>query len=251
MTPNIVPTSSTCTTAEGQGESLPPERVMLELPTKYVYDARVWVVTGTSSGLGEALVKQFIANGERVVATVLSASMGPCAPRGLVSIVVAAHPRARRHELHTDRGPLNETKEHFGRLDIMVNNATIVREGEFEAVPDELARQALEVELWGPSMGGFVGYPTGSSYVADKFAHEGLTKWFTKAMLPERNIKSSIIEPGGMRTNSTGKLGTDSQMIVKGKAMQTIAEAEKYENIAHSTNAEDVTKDDILKFVQH
>lgn len=42
------------------------------------------------------------------------------------------------------------TKEHFGRLDVCVNNAGYGLYGEIEGLPEEEARKQIEVLFWGP-----------------------------------------------------------------------------------------------------
>lgn len=43
----------------------------------------------------------------------------------------------------------NETKEHFGRVDVVVNNAGYGIEGEIEVTPDSEARKLFDVVFWG------------------------------------------------------------------------------------------------------
>ena len=43
-----------------------------------------------------------------------------------------------------------KTKEHFGRLDVVVNNAGYAVSAEIEATPDEVARDQFETLFWGP-----------------------------------------------------------------------------------------------------
>jgi len=119
------------------------------------------------------------------------------------------------------------TEKHFGRLDVVVNNAGYGLKGEIESIPEEEARKQIEVLFWGPvhvtkeaikfmrdvnppglggrvlnisSIGGYSANPTLAYYSAGKFALEGFTEAFTKEMLPSWNIKGVIIEPGGFPT---------------------------------------------------
>lgn len=120
-----------------------------------------------------------------------------------------------------------EVKEHFGRFDVVVNNAGYGIEGEIEVTPDSEARKLFEVLFWSvvnvskealvfmrdinpPGLGGrilnissMVGYfanPVFGLYSAAKFAVEGFTESLNKEMLPEWNIKAIIIEPGRFKT---------------------------------------------------
>ncbi|KAI0713762.1 hypothetical protein C8Q76DRAFT_776726 [Earliella scabrosa] len=289
--------------------------------------ARVWLVTGCSSGLGKALTEELLRAGERVVATLRKPSQ--------IAHLSDAYPSSQLLVCTldvTNEAQIQEvfaaTREHFGRLDVVVNNAGYGIQGEFETFPEEVGRHLVEVLLWGParicreaikfmrdvnppgqggrilnltSVGGFLGQPTGSYYHAGKFALEGLTESFARELLPEWNIKATIVEPGGFRTewdkgpmvrppiapqydrpDAPGvlqrkmmehefigdpakaakamirvagledppvriQLGTDSLMLVKIKAARTMAEAEKWAEIAHSTDADDVDREMIMQ----
>ncbi|KAI0948835.1 hypothetical protein AcV7_009471 [Taiwanofungus camphoratus] len=141
------------------------------------------------------------------------------------------------------------TRERFGRLDVVVNNAGYCVEGEIEAVPEEVARKEMDVLFWGlvhitkqvcsiqrhmpgltfiqpvghkdvnpPGHGGRIldissvgGY---RAWPGSNYYHAGkfALEAFTERftkMLPEWNIKRVIIEPGGFTTSFT----SDTSMI--------------------------------------
>ncbi|TFK83788.1 NAD(P)-binding protein [Polyporus arcularius HHB13444] len=192
----------------------------------HINNSRVWLVTGCSSGLGLALIQEVLASGERVVATLRKpadiASLSDKYPSTQLLVEQLDVTDAAR-----TKAVFEATRAHFGRLDVVVNNAGYGMQGEFETFPEEAAKAMMDVLFWGParicreairfmrevnppgqggrilnitSMGGFVGFPTGSFYHAGKFALEGTTESFAKELLPEWNIKATIIEPGGFRT---------------------------------------------------
>jgi len=192
-------------------------------------------VTGTSSGLGRSLVEEVLASGERVVATTRRAS-------GLASLAAAHSPETLLIlELDTSsndqiKTAFQQIKEHFGRVDVVVNNAGYALKGEVEAVSDEQAMQQMEVNFWGPvrisreavrffreenpanvggrvlnisSSGGFNANPAMAYYNASKFALEGFSEALSKEIPSRWNIKVTIIEPGGFRTQwSKGNMDT-------------------------------------------
>jgi NAD(P)-dependent dehydrogenase (short-subunit alcohol dehydrogenase family) len=106
-------------------------------------------VTGTSSGLGRSLVEEVLAAGERVVATTRRAS-------GLASLTAAHSPESllvlELDILSNDqiKAAFQQIKKHFGRVDVVVNNAGYALKGEVEAVSDELAMMQMDVNFWGP-----------------------------------------------------------------------------------------------------
>ncbi|KAH9939448.1 hypothetical protein B0H21DRAFT_756962 [Amylocystis lapponica] len=188
--------------------------------------ARVWLITGSSQGLGRALVEKLLASNERVVATLRS----PEALNPLSEIYPPSQLRVLPLDV-TDLSQITaafeETRRHYGRLDVVVNNAGYGLEGEIEAIPEEEARRQMEVLFWGPvritkeaikfmrdvnppgdggrilnisSTYGYTSTPSLAYYSAGKSALEAFTEGFTKEMLPSWNIKGVIIEPGGFRT---------------------------------------------------
>lgn len=105
-------------------------------------------VAGSSQGLGKALVEVLLAADERVVATLRK-------PEALGSLS-KKHPASQVLVLPldvTNEAQISEafemTRERFGRLDVVVNNAGYCVEGEIEAVPEEVARKEMDVLFWG------------------------------------------------------------------------------------------------------
>jgi len=109
-----------------------------------------FVVTGTSSGLGKCFVEAVLASGERVVATlrkpdVLAYLKDKYTPKQLL---------VQQLDVVSDEqieAAFAATKEHFGRLDVVVNNAGYGLFGEAEGLPLNEAREQVEVLFWGPA----------------------------------------------------------------------------------------------------
>lgn len=106
-------------------------------------------VTGTSSGLGRSFVEAVLASGERVVATLRK-------PEDLTSLKDKYTPEQlliQQLDVTDDEqieAAFAAAKDHFGRLDVVVNNAGHVLFGEAEGIPLDEARKQVEVLFWGP-----------------------------------------------------------------------------------------------------
>lgn len=186
---------------------------------------RVWFITGCSTGLGHALARRALADGDRVVATARR-------PQELAALVAAHGGRALALELDVTDAAQREAAvrsalERFGAIDVLVNNAgygylVSVEEGEDAAV-----RAMFETNFFGlaaltravlPSMrarrrghvinissvGGLVGYPGSGYYAATKFALEGLSEALAAELEP-LGLRVTVIEPGPFRTDWAGR----------------------------------------------
>ncbi|MBN1092274.1 SDR family NAD(P)-dependent oxidoreductase [Blastococcus sp. TML/M2B] len=181
-----------------------------------------WLVTGASRGLGQALTTAALEAGHRVLATV----------RGEHSL--PSHERLLVHRLDVrDRdgahAAVARAQDHFGRLDVLVNNAGYGLVGAVEEVAEEEARQIIDTDLLGAlwltqaalpvmraqgaghivqiSTVGAVGtMPTLGLYNAAKWGLEG----FSEALAAEVSrfgIRVTIAEIGGIDTDwATGSM---------------------------------------------
>ena len=181
-------------------------------------DERVWMITGSSSGFGRAIADAVLARGERVVATA----------RRVESLAdLADHERVHVVALDvTDAGQraaaVEEAVQHFGRIDVLVNNAGRTQVGAIEETTDEELRFLFELHFFAPaaltravlphmrrqgsgaivqmsSVGGQVTAPGFGAYCATKFALEGLTETL-RDEVAGFGIHTLIVEPGAFRT---------------------------------------------------
>ncbi len=135
------------------------------------FAGRVVLVTGSSSGIGEAIAQRFSALGASVV--VNSASSVEAGERVAAALPgEAAYVRADISDPDQARGLIDATVERFGRLDVLVNNAgwtTVVPHDDLDALTDEIFRKTFEVNVFG-------------------------TWWLTKAAIPHlRNVDDGNI----------------------------------------------------------
>jgi NAD(P)-dependent dehydrogenase (short-subunit alcohol dehydrogenase family) len=195
------------------------ERPEEDMPPTNGNDGRVWLVTGASRGFGRALSETLLDRGERLVAT----SRGS----GFAESFARDHAEALALQLDvTDRAAaraaVDRTTEHFGRLDVVVNNAGYGHFGAIEELRDEELRRQFEVNVFGllnvtraalpqlrrqrsghivqmSSLNGIEGMVGGGYYCATKFAVEGLSESLA-AEVAHLGIKVTIVEPGPHRT---------------------------------------------------
>jgi NAD(P)-dependent dehydrogenase (short-subunit alcohol dehydrogenase family) len=180
----------------------------------------VWFVTGASSGLGNAISKEALARGCRLVAT----GRDPAKLEGLVREDPSSAVARRLDVRDADqvRQVVDEAVAHFGRLDVVVNNASYAHIGAVEELGDSDWRALMDTNLFGAvnvtraalphmrrqrsgclvqmsSLNGIEGLPGGGSYAASKFAIEGLSDSLADEVA-HLGIKVLIVEPGPHRT---------------------------------------------------
>jgi NAD(P)-dependent dehydrogenase (short-subunit alcohol dehydrogenase family) len=188
-------------------------------------DRRVWFVTGTSSGLGRALVEAVVDHGDSIVATARD-------PNALVDLVSLAPDRVAALQLDVNdarviQAAVARAHARFGRIDVLVNNAGYGLLGAFEEVSEEDLRSQLDTNLFGAmavtravlplmrhrrrghivqmsSLNGVVPGSGGSAYVGAKFALEGMSEALA-AEVAHLGIRVTIVEPGPFRTDFSGR----------------------------------------------
>ncbi|KAG9309258.1 NAD(P)-binding protein [Chiua virens] len=187
--------------------------------------SRVWLITGTSAGIGHALVNEVIAAGERVAAITRKASSVSSLSAAYASDKLLVVEYDVGNPAHSAADLFGKVHNHFGRVDVVVNNAGYGLNSVVEGTSEEDARYQFEVNFWGAvrisreavkffrenktpagrilnvsSVGGFNANPTLAFYSASKFALEGFSEGLHKELSPEWNIKVITIQPGGTRT---------------------------------------------------
>jgi NAD(P)-dependent dehydrogenase (short-subunit alcohol dehydrogenase family) len=187
-------------------------------------ESRIWLITGTSTGLGRAIAEAAAAAGDTVVATARR-------PESLDDLVARYPDRVRATRLDvTDRmaiAPLvTEVLARYGRIDVLVNNAGRGHMRAVEETPDAELREMFELHVFGAtaliravlpgmrarksgaivqmsSLTGHVSYPGFSAYCATKHAIEGVSEALAAEVKP-LGIRVLIVEPGAFRTKFAG-----------------------------------------------
>ncbi|MEV6867993.1 SDR family NAD(P)-dependent oxidoreductase [Streptosporangium subroseum] len=184
--------------------------------------SKVWFVTGSSRGLGRNFVEAALSRGDKVAATARNAG-------SLDELVAAYDDAVLPLEMDvTDKAAVFESvkraKEHFGRLDVIVNNAGYAQLGAIEELTEQHLRDQLETNLYGAvwviqaalpylreqgagrivqlsSAAGLIAMPLGGAYHVSKWALEALNESLAQEVAGF-GIKVTVVEPGGFATRS-------------------------------------------------
>jgi NAD(P)-dependent dehydrogenase (short-subunit alcohol dehydrogenase family) len=112
----------------------------------------VALITGCSSGFGEAMALAFADRGYQVVATMRKPET---APENLKALVAAKPDDVLLAPLDVTNADMRKaiidrTLSHFGRIDLLINNAGVGARGSFEDTPESQWRMMFETNLFGP-----------------------------------------------------------------------------------------------------
>lgn len=205
--------------------------------------SKVWFITGSSRGFGRQWAEAALARGDKVAATARNTDT-------LIQLVDTYGENALALELDvTDRAAafdaVARAHEHFGRLDVVVNNAGYGLFGTIEEVTEEQARAQIETNLFGAlwvtqaalpllreqggghivqvsSIGGIAAFAGVGLYHASKWGLEGFSEALSLELAPF-GINVTLVEPGGFDTD----WGTSSAV----RAQELPAYAEVHEQM--------------------
>jgi NAD(P)-dependent dehydrogenase (short-subunit alcohol dehydrogenase family) len=180
-----------------------------------------WLITGSSSGIGLALVEHLLERGDRVAATLRK-------PEVLKDLQARYGERLWTAALDVNdtaaiRRVIERAFSELGRIDVVVSNAGYALFGAAEEVSDEQIEMQLQTNLLGSiqviraclprlraqgggrilqvsSEGGQLAYPNFSLYHTSKWAIEGFVESVALEVAPF-GIQITLVEPGPTRTN--------------------------------------------------
>ncbi|MDN7132458.1 3-hydroxybutyrate dehydrogenase [Halomonas sp. MC140] len=115
------------------------------MPSQTTTTPRVAVVTGTSSGIGAAVVEHFCKLGHQVLAV----DFNP-AGKAVAEKAGAVFYEADLSDPDACRGAVAEAVKRFGSVDILVNNAGIQHVASIETFPEDKWRQIIDLMLTAP-----------------------------------------------------------------------------------------------------
>ena len=185
---------------------------------------KVWFITGTSRGFGREWTAAALERGDKVAATARDVSTldDLVAKYGDALLPIALDVTDR----DADFAAVKAAHEHFGRLDVVVNNAGYGQFGFIEELSEAEARDQVETNVFGAlwitqaalpylraqgsghiiqvsSIGGISAFAGLGAYHASKWALEGFSQSLA-AEVERFGIHVTLIEPGGFSTDWGG-----------------------------------------------
>jgi uncharacterized protein len=194
---------------------------------------KVVIVTGASSGIGEATAREFAKEGAKIVLAARRVDKLQALADEITTLKTGAETlvvQADLSKLEDIQGMIEQTLEKFGRIDVLVNNAGFGRLDWLENLdPVKDIQAQIDVNVMGVlqttrqvlpvmmkqragsiinmcSMAGLVGTPTYSIYAASKHAVHGFSEALRREVKPW-GIDVSLIYPGGVVTEFTQHAG--------------------------------------------
>ncbi|BBH67483.1 dehydrogenase [Actinoplanes sp. OR16] len=182
-------------------------------------DGKVALITGGARGMGKAHARHFTAEGARVVIGDVLEEKGRRVADEVGGVFV-------RHDVTSAddwKDAVAAASQHFGHIDVLVNNAGILRHAPVAEMTEEDFRAVLDVNLVGTWLGiravvpamreagggsivnissieGFAGAAGLSAYSASKFGVRGLTRSAAQE-LGALGIRVNSVHPGGVMTS--------------------------------------------------
>ena len=195
---------------------------------------KVWLVTGSASGLGRNIAEAVLESGDRLVATARD-------PRRLDDLVNKFGERVRAVSLDVAdesaaQAAVQVALDAFGRLDVVVNTAGFGDIAPFEQLSAERFKAVIDTNFYGvvnvtraavphmrkqrsgcilqiSSVGGRLTRPGSTPYHAAKWAVGGFTESLAQELSPF-GVKVCALEPGGMRTNWGARANQDTPELL-------------------------------------
>ena len=187
--------------------------------------SRVVLIFGGSSGIGRATAHLLAAEGDTLVlaarsSQTLEAARAECVSRGAADVLVMP---ADVGEAEAVDAVLEAAAARFGRVDVVVNAAAVLAYGRFDDVPVDVFDRVLTTNVTGTanvaraalrqfaqqgggslvvvgSVVGKIAVPYMSTYVASKWALQGLVRTLQIEARATPGVRISLVSPGGVNT---------------------------------------------------
>lgn len=208
---------------------------------------KVWLITGTSRGFGREWTSAALERGDKVAATARdTATLDDLATKygdALLPIRLDVTDR------DADFAAVKQAYDHFGRLDVVVNNAGYGHFGFVEELSEQEARDQIETNVFGAlwitqaalpylreqrsghiiqvsSIGGITAFAQLGAYHASKWALEGFSQALAREVA-SFGVHVTLIEPAGYDTDWSGASASHSDPLPAYDEVRATAESER------------------------
>lgn len=208
---------------------------------------KVWFITGTSRGFGREWTSAALERGDKVAATARdTATLDDLATKygdALLPIRLDVTDR------DADFAAVKQAYDHFGRLDVVVNNAGYGHFGFVEELSEQEARDQIETNVFGAlwitqaalhylreqrsghiiqvsSIGGITAFAQLGAYHASKWALEGFSQALAREVA-SFGVHVTLIEPAGYDTDWSGASASHSDPLPAYDEVRATAESER------------------------
>ncbi len=196
---------------------------------------KVAVVTGSARGIGKAIAEKFASAGANIVITDILKDEGEATAKELSEKygVQTVFLEANVAQMDGAKQLIDQTIEKFGKIDVLVNNAGITRDGLFLRMKEEDFDRVININLKGTfnctqaayktmikqrsgsiinmaSVIGLMGNVGQANYAASKAGVIAMGKSVAREGA-KRGVRVNSIAPGFIRTDMTGVLSEDVQ----------------------------------------
>lgn len=205
--------------------------------------SKVWFITGASKGFGREWAEAALERGDKVAATARKIetldSLVEQYGDSVLPLTLDVTDRS------ADFAAVQQAAEHFGALDVVINNAGYGHFGMIEEITEDELRAQLETNLFGAfwvtqaalpimrkqgsghiiqvsSIGGISAFPTVGAYHASKWALEGFSQSLSQEVAGF-GIDVTLIEPGGFSTDWSGPSALRSDELPEYKDVREAA----------------------------
>jgi len=192
---------------------------------KFDFENKVVLITGGSRGLGLVLAREFAAEGAKLAICARNRDELAIAKYDLESLGAEVFDVVCDVRIQSEvRKMIEQICNHYGRIDVLINNAGVIQVGPLEVQTQKDFEDAMAIHFWAPfytmnavlpkmrehgagrivniaSIGGKLAVPHLAPYCASKFALVGLSSAMRVELVKE-NIFVTTVCPGLMRTGS-------------------------------------------------